>query len=89
MRGEEPFTGQSLMSYAVARHTTYTPKQAEAFKLMSENSTTPKTPTDDRPISHWRSKLYINVMTNLTTFDYNSIPSELHQVKRTLYFSYV
>ncbi|CAD5110959.1 DgyrCDS313 [Dimorphilus gyrociliatus] len=82
MRGEEPFTGRSLMSYAVTRHTTYTPKQAEAFKLMTENSTAKKAPIDDRPISHWRSKLYINVMANLTTFDYNSIPSELHQFIR-------
>lgn len=75
---DSPFDSSSWKQHQSGPLTAYAIPQAATFQLVAEKLRQ-KDQTDSRPVSHWRSRLTVSVMTDDVTFERTSIPGELMQ----------
>ncbi|XP_074644746.1 lipid scramblase CLPTM1L-like [Tubulanus polymorphus] len=63
--------------------TTYSVKKAETFNLMGEQKVKNESkPFDSRPVSHWKTEIFINVMDELISLDRYQVPPLLYKFVR-------
>uniref|UniRef100_A0A7N6FET3 Lipid scramblase CLPTM1L n=1 Tax=Anabas testudineus TaxID=64144 RepID=A0A7N6FET3_ANATE len=80
--------------HQVAQLTTYmVPKPPEISLISGEDQTQveqkqPTTSTSDRPVSHWRSRLTLNIVSDHFLFDREYLPSDVHRYLRTFLIGY-
>ncbi|KAK2191460.1 hypothetical protein NP493_53g18005 [Ridgeia piscesae] len=82
-RGEGPFSS-TFMSYGHSVQTTYAIKKATAYKLIGDESPedVPKVTPSGKPVTHWRSLLTLNVMSEEFSFDERAIPADMGHLLR-------
>lgn len=85
---EDPFVADWRV-HQMGELTTYAVPRAATFQLVSEKPEDQKPVIVDRPISHWRSHLTVNVMADDVIFDSKSVPGELLQYMRLFMDEYL
>ncbi|RWS12276.1 cleft lip and palate transmembrane protein 1-like protein [Dinothrombium tinctorium] len=62
----------------MGRLTKYIPKQAEAYNLLnSDSSTRKKTDSSSKPVTHWKTKLILNAISEPLSMSTRAIPGEV------------
>lgn len=82
-RGESPFSS-AFMSYGYSLQTTYAVKQATAYKLIGDEASqdVPKVTPSGEPVTHWRSRLTLSVMSDEFSFDERVVPADMGHLLR-------
>uniref|UniRef100_A0A8D3CEY6 Lipid scramblase CLPTM1L n=1 Tax=Scophthalmus maximus TaxID=52904 RepID=A0A8D3CEY6_SCOMX len=69
--------------HLVAQLTTYMiPKLPEISLISGEDQTQVSTSTTDHPVSHWRARLTLNIVSDHFHFDRENLPSDVHRYLR-------
>ncbi|XP_066288715.1 lipid scramblase CLPTM1L-like [Branchiostoma lanceolatum] len=80
-QGESPF-GNSRSVYQFSPLTQYSVPEAESFNLLGDNNKTNSGLSPDVPITHWKTKLAVNVMEETLLLDRYSVPGDLYRLIR-------
>ncbi|XP_043921082.1 cleft lip and palate transmembrane protein 1-like protein isoform X1 [Protopterus annectens] len=85
-----PLWHDSRQVHAVSQLTTYTLPRPEEINLITGETTTETEPhkaepnVPGEPVSHWRSRLSLNVMADNFRFDGSSLPSDVHRYMKMI-----
>ncbi|KAL3860326.1 hypothetical protein ACJMK2_010465 [Sinanodonta woodiana] len=80
-RGEDPFVTK-YSSFESSPITSYALPQSETFNLLGEKKDSTNVVNKGVPISHWRSKVVVNVLEDNIAFDRNALMGEIYQLIR-------
>ncbi|RWS27855.1 cleft lip and palate transmembrane protein 1-like protein [Leptotrombidium deliense] len=63
--------------HSVAPLTKYIPQQAEAYNLLNAQNTGKKSVITSKPITHWKTRIVLNVISEPLSISMSSIPGEI------------
>ncbi|XP_060084173.1 lipid scramblase CLPTM1L-like [Ylistrum balloti] len=77
-KGEDPFES-TYSVHTLVSMTTYALPQAGFFSLLGDNRNENETLDRNIPISHWRKKLFVTLVTDPLAIDRHAIPADLYR----------